>query len=109
MTIPAGRWVRWAWECTGMALVGGVPVFVASCWLAARALPTRPAVAGALYGLGAGIVADAGVRLFCWVSDPLHVLVSHGGAIAGLAALGAIAAVAVDRVRGNSSSSARIG
>jgi hypothetical protein len=97
--VPPGVWIRYAWECLGMAAVGGVPVLAAAGWLCARALPTRPALAGGLYGVGAGVVADAGVRLFCWVSEPAHVLASHGAAIFGLAALGATAAVLVDRAR----------
>jgi hypothetical protein len=97
--VPPGVFVRYAWECFGMAALAGVPVLLAAGWLAARALPTRPALAGGLYGLGAGLVADAGARLFCWVSDPMHVLVSHGGAILGMVLAGAVAAVLVDRVR----------
>jgi hypothetical protein len=99
VVVPPGVWIRYAWECLGMAALVGVPVLAAAGWLAARALPTRPALAGGLYGLGAGVVADAGVRLFCWVSEPAHVLLSHGGAILGLAAIGALAAVVVDRAR----------
>jgi hypothetical protein len=48
--------------------------------LAARAWPERPAVAG-LYGLGTGVMADAGARLFAGSRSPLHALISHGGAI----------------------------
>ena len=62
-------------------------------------LHARPALAGGLYGLGAGLLADAGARLFCWVSDPAHVLLSHGGAILGLVIAGALSAVIVDRAR----------
>jgi hypothetical protein len=56
-------------------------------------------VAGAVYGLGAGLMADAGVRLFCWVSAPAHVLVAHGGAILFLALAGALAATVVERIK----------
>jgi hypothetical protein len=94
---PPGAWLRYAWECFGMAAVGSVPALAIVAWLASRALPTRPAVAGALYGLGAGIMADSGVRLFCRVSEPSHVLVAHGGAILFLSALGAVAATLVER------------
>jgi hypothetical protein len=97
--VPPGVWVRFAWECFWMAAASSVPLLAAAAWLAARALPTRPAVAGAVYGLGAGLMADAGVRLFCWVSAPGHVLVAHGGAILFLAAAGAGAAVVVERVK----------
>src|SRR5215470_17412145 len=89
MSVPPGVWWRWNWECLAMAALPGAPALAATAWLASRALPTRPAVAGALYGLGAGLMADAGVRLFCWVSAPSHVLVAHGGAILALAAAGA--------------------
>jgi hypothetical protein len=97
--VPPGVWGRYAWECFWMAAVSAVPPLAAAGWLAARALPTRPALAGALYGLGAGLMADAGVRLFCWVSAPAHVLVAHGGAILCLAAAGALAATLAERVK----------
>jgi hypothetical protein len=99
VTVRPGVWLRWAWECFEVAFVSAVPALAAIGWLASRAMPTRPAVAGAIYGLGAGIIADAGTRLFCWVSTPSHVLVAHGGAIVALAGLGALAATAVDALR----------
>ncbi|MFY9822329.1 MAG: NrsF family protein, partial [Thermoanaerobaculia bacterium] len=98
--VPPGVFVRYAWECFWMAAVSSVPVLAAAIWLAGRALPTRPALAGAIYGLGAGIVADAGVRLFCWVSSPAHVLLAHGGAILFLAAVGAVASTVIERIKG---------
>jgi hypothetical protein len=58
-------------------------------------LPLRPGVAGALYGLGCGLIADAGLRLYCEYSAPLHVLVAHGGAIVGAMMAGALVAVIV--------------
>ena len=97
--VPPDRWVRFAWECFGVAALAGLPLLVAAGWLAARALPTRPAVVGALYGLGAGLVSDAGVRLFCWVSEPAHVIVALGTAILVLMAIGSIAATIVARLR----------
>lgn len=95
--VPPGVWVRYAWECFGMAAVGSVPALAIVAGLAARALPTRPAVAGAIYGLGAGLMADAGVRLFCRITSPSHVLFAHGGAILLLVLAGALAATAVER------------
>ena len=62
-------------------------------------VPNRPALTGAICGLGVGIMADAGVRLFCWVTEPAHVLIAHGGAIVLLMALGAACATLVERVR----------
>jgi hypothetical protein len=99
-TVPPGAWPRFAWECFGVAAAAGAPVLMVCGFLAARALPERPALTGALYGLGAGLVADSGVRLFCWVTEPAHVLVAHGGAILALAVVGAVAAALVDRWRG---------
>ena len=88
----------------GLAVVAALlfvgPVLAAAAWLAARALPARPWLAGGIYGLGAGLIADSGTRLFCWVSEPAHVLVAHGGSILALAALGALTAAAVEGVRG---------
>jgi hypothetical protein len=61
-------------------------------WLLGRALPGQPWLAGALFGAGAGLTADASWRLVCRISDPWHVLAAHGGAIIVLAAVGAVAA-----------------
>lgn len=58
-----------------------------------RGLAARPVVAGTLAGLGAGLLADAGWRLFCEVSDPAHVLTAHAGAIALLGVAGAFTGV----------------
>jgi hypothetical protein len=97
--MPAGVWLRWAWECGGVAVLSALPALTAIAWLASRALPSRPALAGAMYGLGAGMMADSGMRLFCRISDPLHVLVAHGGAIAVLMLLGALISVIVERTK----------
>jgi hypothetical protein len=96
---PPGVVVRYIWECFWMSAVTSFAPLAAAGWLAARALPTRPAVAGALYGLGAGLMNDAGVRIFCWVDSPRHVLIAHGGAILFLAITGALAATLIDIIR----------
>jgi hypothetical protein len=70
---------------SGMCLVGSaasaLPVAVLAGVLAARAYVTRPRIAGALAGLGAGLMADAGWRLFCHFSEPAHVLAAHLGGV----------------------------
>lgn len=96
---PDGAWLRYARECIGMALLFALPAVALVGWLVARALPSRPGLVGAAYGLGIGLMTDAGVRLFCWVSEPAHVLVAHGGAIALSAFGGALAAVLVENGR----------
>jgi hypothetical protein len=76
--------------CFRVSAISAIPALLAAAWLAARAFPMRPALAGALYGLGCGLVADAGLRLFCDYTAPSHVLFGHGGAIVGAMALGAV-------------------
>ena len=83
-----GQW----WMVSGMCLVGSaasaLPAVALAGVLAARAYPTRPLFAGALLGLGAGLMADAGWRLFCHFSEPAHVLAAHLGGVIVAAAAG---------------------
>lgn len=79
--------------CFGYTFVSALPLIVLSGLLAARAYPLRPALVGALYGLGAGLVSDAGWRLFCHYTDPLHVLPAHFGAVVASALAGVLLAV----------------
>ncbi|HUQ89964.1 MAG TPA: NrsF family protein, partial [Vicinamibacterales bacterium] len=69
------------WMVGGICFAGSaamaLPVVAFASILAARAYPTRPAIAGALLGLGAGLMADAGWRIFCHFSEPAHVLSAH--------------------------------
>jgi negative regulator of sigma F NrsF-like protein len=83
--------------CFRASAIGAVPALVASAMLVARAFPLRPAVAGALYGLGCGLIADAGLRLFCEFSQPQHVLLAHGGAMAVSVTVGALLATLAAR------------
>ena len=76
--------------CFRVSAISAIPALIAAAWLAARALPLRPVLAGALYGLGCGLIADAGLRLFCEYTVPSHVLFGHGGAIVGAMVLGAV-------------------
>jgi len=72
----------------GQAIAGIVIV----AFLAARAFSLRPSVAGALYGLGGGLIADAGMRLYCEYTQPEHVILAHGGAIAASIVAGVVLA-----------------
>lgn len=101
--VPAGQeGVFWA-ICFGSPVLLGVPALLLAGLLAARALPLRPEVAGALYGMGSGLLVDSGWRLFCHVSDPAHVLEAHGASVIALAALGALTARLWERVYGRAS------
>ena len=93
-----GAWQYWV-ECVVWPMAIGAPFMILATLMTARAFPTRPAVTGALCGLSAGLLSDAGWRLGCWISEPGHVLSSHGLAILGLTAAGSILAVGMDLPR----------
>jgi len=92
------RAVLLVWRiCFGATLLTALPPLAITGWLVARAFPLRPAVAGALYGLGSGLLADAGWRLFCHYSDPRHVFSAHAAGVAAACALGIVTAVHLAR------------
>jgi hypothetical protein len=94
------RAVAYVWRiCFGATIVSALPALAVSGWLVARAFPLRPRVAGALYGVGSGLLADAGWRLFCHFSEPAHVLGAHAAGIAVVCALGIALASALARRR----------
>jgi hypothetical protein len=94
--VPPGRaWQYWV-ECVGWPIVFGAPFMVLATLMATRAFPTRPAIAGALCGASAGLLADAGWRLTCWISAPPHVASAHGLAILALTATGSLLALCAD-------------
>jgi hypothetical protein len=82
-----------------MELPFAIPSLAISAWLVARALPTRPALTGAAYGLAVGLMTDAGLRLFCPIDQPLHVIAAHGGGILLGAVGGAIVASVIERAK----------
>lgn len=86
------------WWIVGLVCLGGsaamaLPIVALANVLATRAYPTRPAVAGLLVGLGAGLMADAGWRIFCHYGEPAHVLSAHLGGVLLAAAAGATLAL----------------
>ena len=85
--LPRGWWTVWA-LCLGGSAATALPVVALACVLVARAYPTRPGVAGLLLGVGAGVIADAGWRMFCHFSEPAHVLSAHLGGVAVAALAG---------------------
>ena len=84
-------------NCFRVSAVSAIPALVAAAFLVARAYPVRPLLAGALYGLGCGLMADAGLRLYCEFTVPGHVLLGHGGAIVAVMALGSVIATTIPR------------
>jgi hypothetical protein len=97
--VPDGVAFQFWFECVIWPFMLGAPFMMAATLMAARAFPTRPAITGALCGLSAGLLSDAGWRLSCWISEPAHVLGSHGLAIVALTAAGTLVAVCVDLPR----------
>jgi hypothetical protein len=73
----------------GSTLAGGILVLFFS-WVFRNSLATRPTVAGALYGAGAGLAINAGWRIACPISTPWHALGAHGAAIIATVILGAL-------------------
>ncbi|MEO7733760.1 MAG: NrsF family protein [Kofleriaceae bacterium] len=96
---PLATTLRWIWECVSRTTAFSLPALAIVTWLVARAAPGRPALTGALAGLGVGVMADAGLRLMCWDGDVPHVLVAHGGALALVTLVGALSAWLVDHAR----------
>jgi len=92
-----GGWWFVAGLCLGGSFASALPIVALASVLAARAYATRPALAGALLGLGAGVIADAGWRLFCHFSEPAHVLSAHVGAVLMSMAMGSLLASAICR------------
>ncbi|HLK64120.1 MAG TPA: NrsF family protein [Bryobacteraceae bacterium] len=72
----------------GSTVAGGILVLFFSC-VFRNAIATRPSVAGALYGAGAGLAINAGWRIACPFSTPWHALGAHGAAIVATVILGA--------------------
>jgi hypothetical protein len=89
------------WQIAGVCFAGSaataLPIVAMSAILASRAYPTRPAVAGLLLGLGAGLIADAGWRIFCHFSEPAHVLSAHLAAVMLSALVGSLTGVRLCR------------
>jgi hypothetical protein len=73
----------------GSTLAGGILVLVFS-WVFRNSLATRPTVAGALYGAGAGLAINAGWRIACPFSTLRHALGAHGAAIIATVLVGAL-------------------
>jgi hypothetical protein len=86
------QWWLVAVACFAGSAATALPVVAVAAILAARAYPIRPALAGALLGLGSGLMADAGWRIFCHFTEPSHVLSAHLAAVLVSTAIGSIVA-----------------
>jgi hypothetical protein len=96
VALPRGFWMV-GLLCLGGSAATALPVVAIANVLAARAYPTRPGVTGVLLGLGAGLMADGGWRMFCHYSEPSHVLSAHLGGVIAAVLAGAALAVTLRR------------
>ena len=88
-TLRVSPWIM-GFACgIGSTLAGGILVLFFSR-VFRNSLATRPTIAGALYGAGAGLAINAGWRIACPVSTPWHALGAHGAAIIATVILGAL-------------------
>ena len=87
-------WSEWRYGmvCFRTSALAAVPVLAASAFLTRRAFALRPVAAGILWGLGCGLIADAGLRLYCEFTTMPHVLLEHFGAVVFAMIAGAIIA-----------------
>jgi hypothetical protein len=76
--------------CFRVEILLGLPVVALGFWLAARGYPLRPAVAGVLGGLSAGVAAAGVWSLYCPYNNLTH-LASHIGPIIPIALAGLFA------------------
>jgi hypothetical protein len=88
-TVRVSPWITGLVCGIGSTIAGGILVLFFS-WLFRNSLATRPTVAGALYGAGAGLAINAGWRIACPFSTPAHALGAHGLAIIATVILGAL-------------------
>lgn len=90
--LQRGWWVV-AGVCFAGSAASALPVVALASVLTARAYPIRPAIAGAMLGAGAGLMADAGWRMFCHFTEPSHVLSAHLGGVIASTAIGVLLSI----------------
>jgi hypothetical protein len=95
-------------KCFAMQGMLGLPALMLTVFLVVQALPVRPPWAGALAGLGAGLLADGVWHLVCPVCTLRHLLLWHGAATATMVGVGFLLGVAWER-RGTRQAGALVG
>jgi len=93
-TLGPRSWSEWRYgmACFRTSVLAAAPILMASAFLTRRAFALRPLAAGILWGLGCGLIADAGLRLYCEFTSMPHVLLEHVGAVVFAMIAGAIIA-----------------
>jgi hypothetical protein len=91
-TVGPRSWSEWRFgmACFRTSVLAAVPILLASAFLTRRAFPLRPIAAGILWGLGCGLIADAGLRLYCEFTTLPHMVLEHFGAVVASMLAGAV-------------------
>lgn len=82
-TVGPRSWSEWRFgmACFRTSALAAAPILLASAFLTRRAFALRPIAAGILWGLGCGLIADAGLRLYCEFTTLPHMVLEHFGAV----------------------------
>jgi hypothetical protein len=85
-------WSQWQFgmACFRTSVLAAVPVLMASAFLTKRAFPLRRVATGILWGLGCGLIADAGLRLYCEFTTLPHMVLEHFSAVVASMLLGVV-------------------
>lgn len=91
-TVGPRTWFQWQFgmACFRTSVLAAVPVLLASAFLTKRAFPLRRVATGILWGLGCGLIADAGLRLYCEFTTLPHMLLEHFAAVVASMLVGAV-------------------
>jgi len=91
-TVGPRTWAQWRFGmvCFRTSVLAATPVLLVSAFLTKRAFPLQRAVTGILWGLGCGLIADAGLRLYCEFTTLPHMLLEHFSAVVVSMLLGVV-------------------
>jgi hypothetical protein len=83
-------WSQWRFGmvCFRTSVLAATPVLLASAFLTKRAFPLHRVATGILWGLGCGLIADAGLRLYCEFTTLPHMMLEHFSAVVASMLLG---------------------
>jgi hypothetical protein len=91
-TVGPRTWAQWRFGmvCFRTSVLAATPVLLVSAFLTKRAFPLHRVATGILWGLGCGLIADAGLRLYCEFTTLPHMLLEHFAAVVASMLLGVV-------------------
>jgi len=91
-TVGPRTWAQWRFgmACFRTSVLAATPVLLVSAFLTKRAFPLHRVATGILWGLGCGLIADAGLRLYCEFTTLPHMLLEHFSAVVVSMLLGVV-------------------